>query len=261
MVPKSKIEEILDGYDTSDITIATLCSHSSLQIFHGARKMGFKTLGLTITHSTKYYDAFPLAKPDEILRYQDFDDFDDRTNDLDVVTLAILEDYLQSFPGPIVAVSHDRWFLDKLAGVEDKDGNIVPRIKISENVAKITTPCFKEVWRLFDNETGKAIADVITLHDEVIDESKPYVLFDPEHIWKRKTLENFRAVELQVPLFLHGKKVYDSPDIEAIRQYCQEQIGTMWDEVLRFENPHRYYVDLSQPLWDEKQRLLCEYGN
>lgn len=82
MVPKSKIEEILDGYDTSDITIATLCSHSSLQIFHGARKMGFKTLGLTITHSTKYYDAFPLAKPDEILRYKDFDDFDERTGEL-----------------------------------------------------------------------------------------------------------------------------------------------------------------------------------
>ncbi len=148
----------------------------------------------------------------------------------------------------------------KLAAVE-ADGKIVPRIKVSENVSKITNPCFKKLWRLYDRESGKALADVMTLRDEIIDDTKPYTIFDPEHIWKRKTLENFRAVELQVPLFLHGKKVYDSPDIEAIRQYCQEQIGTMWDEVLRFENPHRYYVDLSQPLWDEKQRLLCEYGN
>ncbi len=148
----------------------------------------------------------------------------------------------------------------KLAAVEI-DGKIVPRIKVSENVSKITNPCFKKLWRLYDRESGKALADVMTLRDEVIDDTKPYVIFDPEHIWKKKTLENFRAVELQVPLFLGGKKVYDSPDIETIRKHCEEQIGTMWDEVLRFENPHRYYVDLSQPLWDEKQRLLCEYGN
>ena len=147
----------------------------------------------------------------------------------------------------------------KLAAVEI-DGKIVPRIKVSENVTKITNPCFKKLWRLYDRESGKAIADVITLRDEVIDDTRPYVLFDPEHIWKRKTVENFQAKELQVPLFLNGKKVYESPDIETIRAYCAEQIDTMWDEVLRFENPHRYYVDLSQPLWDEKQRLLCEYG-
>ena len=148
----------------------------------------------------------------------------------------------------------------KLAAVEI-NGEVVPRIKVSENVSKITNPCFKKLWRLYDRDSGKALADVMTLRDEVIDDTKPYVIFDPDHIWKRKTLENFRAVELQVPLFLNGKKVYDSPDIETIRQYCEQQIGTMWDEVLRFENPHRYYVDLSQPLWDEKQRLLCEYGN
>ena len=148
----------------------------------------------------------------------------------------------------------------KLAAVEE-DGKIVPRIKVSENVSKITNPCFKKLWRLYDRDSGKALADVMTLREETIDDTKPYVIFDPEHIWKKKTLENFRAAELQVPLFLNGKKVYDSPDIKTIRQYCEDQIGTMWDEVLRFENPHRYYVDLSQPLWDEKQRLLCEYGN
>lgn len=147
----------------------------------------------------------------------------------------------------------------KLAAVE-KDGEIIPRIKVSENVTKITNPCFKQVWRLYDRETDKAIADVLTLRDEIIDDTKPYVLFDEEHIWKRKTVENFRAVPLQKPLFKQGVCVHQTRDIEEIRSYCAAQIDTMWEEVLRFENPHRYYVDLSQPLWDEKQRLLSEHS-
>ena len=149
----------------------------------------------------------------------------------------------------------------KLAAVEDAQGNILPRIKVSENVVKITNPGFKKLWRLYDRENGKAIADVITLHNETIDDTKPYEIFDPEHVWKRKTVTNFRAVPLQVPLFKDGKCVYDSPSVEEIRRYCQAQIDTMWDEVLRFENPHKYYVDLSQALWDEKQQLLLKYGH
>ena len=147
----------------------------------------------------------------------------------------------------------------KLAAIEE-DGRIVPRIKVSENVTKITNPCFKKLWRLYDRESGKAIADVITLHDEIIDDTQPYEIFDPEHIWKRKLLTNFKAVPLQKPLFRAGQCVYELPRMQDMRTYCQQQIDTMWDEVLRFENPHRYYVDLSQPLWDEKQRLLSEYS-
>lgn len=147
----------------------------------------------------------------------------------------------------------------KLSAVE-RDGAILPRIKVSENVTKITNPCFKNLWRLFDRETGKAIADVLTLREESIDDTAPYEIFDPDHIWKRKTVENFRAVPLQKQLFRQGACVYDLPGIEEIRRYCAEQVDTMWDEVLRFENPHNYYVDLSQPLWDEKQRLLAEYS-
>ena len=147
----------------------------------------------------------------------------------------------------------------KLAGVEDKDGHIIPKIKISENVSKITTPCFKEVWRLFDRETGKAIADVITLHDEVIDDSQPYVLFDPDHIWKRKTVENFRAVRLRRKIFENGKCIAPERELSEIRAYSMAQVDTLWEEVTRFENPHNYYVDLSQPLWDEKNRLLSEH--
>lgn len=147
----------------------------------------------------------------------------------------------------------------KLAAVE-RNGEILPRIKVSENVAKITNPCFKKLWRLYDRDTGKAIADVITLHNETIDDSKPYEIFDPEHVWKRKVIENFRALPLQQRIFDHGHCVYRSPAVSEIRAYCQEQMNTVWDEVLRFENPHKYYVDLSQALWDEKQKLLSLYS-
>lgn len=148
----------------------------------------------------------------------------------------------------------------KLAAVEE-NGTILPRIKVSENVAKITNPGYKKLWRLYDRDNGKAIADVITLHDEVIDDTQPYEIFDPEHIWKRKTVENFRALPLQVQLFRGGECVYESPSVDQIRSYCQQQLDTMWDEVLRFENPHNYYVDLSQKLWDVKQALLLKYGH
>lgn len=146
----------------------------------------------------------------------------------------------------------------KLAGVEDADGNIIPKIKISENVAKITTPCFKGLWRLFDRDTGKAIADVVTLHDEVIDDSRPYEIFDPEHIWKRKMVTNFRAVKLRKKIFEHGQCIAEERSLEEIKRYCAEQVDTLWEEVTRFENPHQYYVDLSPALWDIKNRMIEE---
>ena len=147
----------------------------------------------------------------------------------------------------------------KLAAVE-RNGEIIPRIKVSENVAKITNPGFKKLWRLYDRETGKAIADVITLHDEVIDDTKPYEIFDPEHVWKRKTIENFIAHPLRRRIFDHGECVYESPSVDEIRTYCKQQMETIWDEVLRFENPHKYYVDLSQALWDQKHALLSQHS-
>lgn len=147
----------------------------------------------------------------------------------------------------------------KLVAVEE-DGEIVPRIKISENVEKIINPGFKQAWRLFDKETGKAIADVLTLSDEIIDENEPYELFDPDHTWKRKTVSNFRAERLLTKIFDKGKCIYHSPSLKDIQKYCKEQSDTLWEEVKRFENPHRYYVDLSMPLWLMKQKLLKEYS-
>ncbi|MBQ2776244.1 MAG: nicotinate phosphoribosyltransferase [Peptococcaceae bacterium] len=146
----------------------------------------------------------------------------------------------------------------KLVAVE-QNGVLDPKIKISENVEKITNPGFKKPWRLYDRDTGKALADVITLQDEVIDDTQPYEIFHPEYTWKRKTLTNFVARPLQVPVFEKGKCVYTSPDLQTIQQFCKEQIDTLWDEMLRFENPHKYYVDLSQELWDLKHALLQKY--
>jgi len=147
----------------------------------------------------------------------------------------------------------------KLVAVED-NGQIIPKIKISENVSKITNPGFKQVYRLIGRDTNKAIADVITLADEVIDDTRDYEIFDPEHTWKRKIVTDFYAQKLLVKIFDKGKCIYNSPELDEIRNYCKQQIEMLWDEVLRFENPHNYYVDLSKPLWDIKQRLLQEYA-
>ena len=147
----------------------------------------------------------------------------------------------------------------KLCAIEE-DGEVIPKIKISENVTKITTPGVKEVYRLYDKETGKAEADVLTMTHEVIDESKPYLLFDPDYTWKQKELTNFTARKLLEPVFVGGKCVFERKPLADIQKYCKEQVDTLWDEVTRFEHPHNYYVDLSQELWDEKYRLLKEHS-
>ncbi len=146
----------------------------------------------------------------------------------------------------------------KLSAIE-KDGQIIPKINLSENVSKITIPSSKMVYRLFDMNSGKAIADVLTLDGEEIDESKPYTLFDPDFTWKRKEIESFVARPLLVPIFAGGKCVYTQPSLDEIREYCSEQIDTLWDEVKRFENPHKYYVDLSNDLWKIRNDLIEQY--
>lgn len=146
----------------------------------------------------------------------------------------------------------------KLAAVEDAEGNIVPKIKISENVEKITNPHFKKLYRFYGNDTGKAIADYLCVHDETVDDSKDLEIFDPQSTWKRKTVYNFTARELQVPVFQNGELVYKLPALDEIRTYCLEQVDTLWDEVKRFDNPHNYYVDLSQKLWEIRNELLQE---
>ncbi|NLZ35461.1 MAG: nicotinate phosphoribosyltransferase [Clostridiales bacterium] len=143
----------------------------------------------------------------------------------------------------------------KLVAVENDD-KIVPKIKISENTEKITNPGFKKIYRIFDKDTDNAIADLITLHDEVIDETKPLEIFHPIETWKRKRITNFYAKELMVKIFDKGNLVYKSPSVLEIKEFSKKESKKMWPEILRFENPHTYYVDLSQKLWDLKQELL-----
>ena len=148
----------------------------------------------------------------------------------------------------------------KLAAVEDGDGTIRPKIKISENVAKITTPHFKKLYRFYGSGTGKAIADYMTVHDETVDDSRPLTIFDPDATWKKKEVYDFTARELQVPVFRKGELVYKLPSLPEIRAYCLKEVDTLWEEVKRFDNPHKYYVDLSQRLWDVKHGLLEQNG-
>ena len=144
----------------------------------------------------------------------------------------------------------------KLCAVENDNGEIIPKIKLSENVGKITTPHFKKIYRLRGKTTGKAEADLLCLHDETVNENEPLELFDPEYTWKRKILDDFTAEELLIPVFKGGKQVYNLPTLEEIRERCKKELNGMWDEVLRFENPHNYYVDLSEKLWKIKDEMI-----
>lgn len=146
----------------------------------------------------------------------------------------------------------------KLCAVENENGEIVPKIKLSENVGKITTPHFKKVYRLFGRDTGKAEADLICVYDETVDDTKPLEIFDPENTWKTKTLENFRAEELLLKIFENGKQVYALPTLKEIRVHCKASLESMWEEVKRFDNPHNYYVDLSEKLWNIKYSMIKE---
>ena len=144
----------------------------------------------------------------------------------------------------------------KLAAIKNEDGSYVPKIKISESVEKMTVPHRKAVWRIYDDETGKAMADYITLYDESVETKNGITLFDPVETWKERTFTGCTARNILVPIYEEGRLVYQSPSLEEIHEFCRRQIDALWDEVKRFEYPHRYYVDLSKKLWEERQKLL-----
>ncbi len=148
----------------------------------------------------------------------------------------------------------------KLCAVENAQGELIPKIKVSENVGKITNPGFKKVYRFFNRDTGMAEADYICLRHETVDDAQPLEICDPQARWKRKLMENFRAVELQVPVFEKGKLVYELPTLEQIKRNCAYQVSTLWPEVKRFDYPHQYYVDLSEELMELKDRMLADFG-
>lgn len=147
----------------------------------------------------------------------------------------------------------------KLAAIENENNEIIPKIKVSENAAKITNPGFKKIIRIYDNISNKALADLICLHDEIININDDLEIFDPEATWKRKKITNYHIKELLIPVFLKGKQVYSLPTLDEIRNYCKNEVDSLWDEIKRMVNPHIYYVDLSQKLWDLKQNMLKKY--
>ncbi|CAB1245826.1 nicotinate phosphoribosyltransferase [Clostridium sp. MT-14] len=149
----------------------------------------------------------------------------------------------------------------KLSAIEDENENIIPKIKISENEEKITNPGFKKIYRIYNKEENKAIADLVALHDEKIDTDKPLEIFDPVFTWKRKKIKNYYVKELMVKIFDKGHLIYESPDVRDIKALVQEETSKLWPETLRFENPHHYYVDLSKKLWDLKHHLLGKYSD
>jgi nicotinate phosphoribosyltransferase len=148
----------------------------------------------------------------------------------------------------------------KLVAIEDGD-SLIPKIKISENEEKITNPGFKKIYRIFDKNSNKAMADLICLHDEVIDESKPLEIFNPIHTWKKKILTNYYVKDLMVQVFRKGEPCYETPSVREIQLFAKQETEKLWEEVLRFENPHAYYIDLSKDLWDLKHNLLNKYSD
>ena len=147
----------------------------------------------------------------------------------------------------------------KLVAVENEKGEMEPRIKLSETAEKITTPNKKMVYRLYKKDNHEAVADYIAMFDEEVPSEGPITLFDPVNTWKTKTFDDVDIKPVLVQVFKDGECIYDLPDIEEIKAYCKDQVDHLWDEVKRFENPHRYYVDLSEQLWKSKNQLLKEY--
>ncbi len=146
----------------------------------------------------------------------------------------------------------------KLSAEIDKDGTVTPKIKISDNINKVTNPGIKKIFRIYDKKNGKALADLIALDYEQIDTEKPLTIFDPVQTWKQMTIENYFVKELLVPIFINGRQVYCSPQLKEISAFAQKEFETFWCEYVRLKNPQVYKVDLSQELYDLKQRLLKE---
>ena len=136
----------------------------------------------------------------------------------------------------------------KLAAVIEKDGSITPKIKLSDNTAKITNPSFKNLYRLYDKDNGMAIADLITLHDEAVDENKPLTLFHPVETWRDHEVENFRVEKLQYTIVENGKLVYEFPTLKEVAAFSKAELSKFWEEYLRLDMPHLYKVDLSKKL-------------
>ena len=249
---------LVDTYDTLRSGVP-----NAIQVFRELREKGYEPLGIRLDSGDLAYlskcarkmldDAgFPNAK---ICASSDLDENvirDLKAQGCRIDTWGVGTRLITSEDNPALGGVYKM-------SAEVVKGQLVPKIKLSDNPAKVTNPGYKKVFRLYDRKDGMAIADLIALDEETIDTSKPLRIFDPEHTYKSMLLENFEARELLVPVFVGGRQVYQSPTVMEIQAYAKADMATMWDEYRRLMQPHIYKVDLSDKLYDLKKRLIREH--
>lgn len=251
---------LVDTYDTLRSGMP-----NAIEVFKELRKNGHKPVGIRLDsgdlaylskEARKMLDAEGFADA-KIFASNDLDEyiiFDLKAQGAKIDIWGVGTSLITSRGNPALGGVY------KLVSEYDGDTEI-PKIKLSENPIKITTPCYKKVYRLFERETNKAIADYICLDDEKVDDTLPLTIFDPNATWKSMTLENYYAKELLHPIFTDGKCVYQKPTLKDIQAYAKQGIDSLWDEYKRLSNPHVYKVDLSQKLYGIKNNLLIEIKN
>ncbi len=248
---------LVDTYDTLKSGVP-----NAIKVFTELRERGHEPVGIRLDSGDLAYLSKQARKMLDAAGFHKVRIF--ASGDLDEYTIADLKQQGARIDvwgvGTRLITGHDHPALGgvyKLAASHE-DGKVSPKLKVSENVWKVTNPGIKKVARLYANEDGKAIADVIMLEEEKIDESKPLRIFDPIDTWKQMTVKDFHVKYLLVPIFLNGRQVYKSPSLQEIKQRAVQDKATFWDEFMRIKRPHIYKVDLSDQLYDLKRRLLAQ---
>ncbi|MEG0630639.1 MAG: nicotinate phosphoribosyltransferase [Christensenellaceae bacterium] len=249
---------LVDTYDTLKSGMP-----NAIQVFKELREKGYEPVGIRLDSGDLAYLSKQARKMMDDAGFPKAKVF--ASGDLDEYTIADLKQQGAKIDvwgvGTRLITGHDCPSLGgvyKLSASYANDGHMIPKLKISENVWKITNPGKKKIVRLYNKSDGMAIADLIMLEDEVIDESKPLTIFDPIETWKKMTLTDYCTKELLVPVFVDGKQVYDSPTLKEIQQFANADMQTFWDEFKRIKRPHLYKVDLSDELYNLKKKLLNE---
>ncbi len=235
---------------------------NAIQVFREQREKGYEPVGIRLDSGDLAYLSKQGRKMLDEAGFPNARIF--ASGDLDEYTIADLKQQGAKIDvwgvGTRLITGHDH---PALGGVYKLSASYVkgvemPRLKVSENVCKITNPGVKKVARLYAKQDGMAIADLIMLENETIDETQPLTLFDPVETWKQMTVTDFTVRYLLTPVFLGGRQVYESPSLTEIKQYAEADKATFWDEFMRIKRPHIYKVDLSDALYSLKKRLLME---
>jgi len=248
---------LVDTYDTLHSGVP-----NAIKVFDYLKANGHKPLGIRLDSGDLAYLSKEARKMLDAAGHSDCQIF--ASSDIDEYVLMALKEQnaaIDTFGvGTKMITSHNTPSLGgvyKLANL-NVDGKDYPKMKISDNAVKMTNPGVKTVYRLFSRQDDKAIADVICLADERIDESKPFTITHPVERWKTKTVTDFYAKQLYIDVFVNGKVVYKSPNVYQLQQNCRDSLEGFWDEYKRLTQPHAYKVDLSDKLYELKQRLIRE---